>query len=396
VSHERRTDPAFIVSCSRSGSTLLRFIVDTAPDIYCPSELFLGDAALSLAVFFRGLTGSESIYDSAVTERVGAFLDEQISSYAARRGKRRWCEKTPGNALHLPLIEAVFPSATYLCLHRHALDVAHSAIKVTGKPELLPVTIRQWIETSRVLLDFERGHPSRCHRLRYEDLVAAPGEVLPPLFAFLGARWDNRLLDTVFTAEHDRGLGDPYIRFSDRIYRSSVGQGAGLDLESLPPEIVAKMMQILDELGYAATPASPEPAAAAAGSEALSAAWLFETFLPARLAAMPAASAAVNDTILFEIEGPEGGSWLVDLRPAASSVSRIHNGAGVASLTITISRGDLGEVLRGELNASMATLTGRLRISGKVDPIALATVLQLFRLPDANSGQAVGAREPPA
>ncbi len=268
---------------------------------------------------------------------------------------------------------------------------------MTGKATLLPVAIRQWIETSRALLDFERSHPGRCHRLRYEDLVAAPGEVLPPMFEFLGTRWDNRLLDAVFTSEHDRGLEDPYIRFSDRIYNSSVGKGANLDLEGVPAESVAQMAQILDALGYAATPAEPMPAGGVtAGSEPLSPAWLFESFLPARIAAIPAASAAVNDTLLFVIEGADGGSWLVDLRSTAGGVSRCHDGNGAASSTITISRDDLGEVVRGELNASIAFRTGRLRITGKVDPVALATVLQLFRLPGADSGRAVGARDQPA
>jgi hypothetical protein len=40
--------PIFILSCYRSGSTLLRYILDSHPDVYCPPELSLGQSAVDL------------------------------------------------------------------------------------------------------------------------------------------------------------------------------------------------------------------------------------------------------------------------------------------------------------------------------------------------------------
>ncbi|HEX2642137.1 MAG TPA: sulfotransferase, partial [Thermoanaerobaculia bacterium] len=54
------TDGLFILSCHRSGSTLLRFILDTHPELYCPPEVFLGTTAFYMSNFLSGLEGSRA------------------------------------------------------------------------------------------------------------------------------------------------------------------------------------------------------------------------------------------------------------------------------------------------------------------------------------------------
>ena len=52
--------PIFIICCERSGSSLLRYIIDTHPDIASPAELNLGEVCRSLYYLFKGTIGEVS------------------------------------------------------------------------------------------------------------------------------------------------------------------------------------------------------------------------------------------------------------------------------------------------------------------------------------------------
>ncbi|HZF08638.1 MAG TPA: sulfotransferase [Thermoanaerobaculia bacterium] len=405
---ERRTgdddlppiQPIFLLSCNRAGSTLLRFILDTHPDVYCPPELFLGQAAHSLAIFLCGLEGRDSYFEAegkiyvteAMAETLRTLLSDRLSAHTARRGKRLWCEKTPQNVLHLKLLNLLFPRAKHLCLYRHCLDVVASALQMAGRISAIQRfiynssghavtgTIRWWCEMTRAMLEQERAHPGRCFRLRYEDLVENPARVAAPMFSFLEVPWEEKVLASVFSAPHDYGYEDPTIRFTDTIHSGSVGNGASLSLAGVPDDVLASMRRLLLELGYPEvnrrSPATPKPGPAAL--RPFSTSWFFETFLPGKIAAMPEVAARIDHSFRFAVDGPESGSWLVDLRPAGSRVQRTN---AAAQSTILISAADLADISRGALNSSKAVLEGRVKIVGAVDFTVLEQLVQILRQP---------------
>jgi hypothetical protein len=380
---ESPLQPIFVLSCNRSGSTLLRSILDAHPEIYCPSELSLGQAAHSLAILLAGLEGRGSLQESAgklsitpaVAEPIRAFIQERIASYASHQGKRRWCDTTPGNVHHLKLLDVLFPDAKHICLYRHALDVTVSAlptaVRIAGLQKHIyqssghvPTgTIRWWCEMTSEILERERTAPDRCFRLRYEDLVRTPGQVLGRLFSFLGLAWDERRLDGVLSAAREAGHED----------EESLGTGSSLALEEVPAEVLSAMRQLLAELGYPEAGARP-PAAEAAGKVAMP--WFFESFLPGQIQAMPDLAASIDATFRIAVDGPEGGTWTVDLRPDRLGV-RPENGQALATLVLSAS--DLTAISRGALNASMAFHEGRLRIAGTHDYDKLHKLVQLFQ-----------------
>ena len=398
-SDDGRLQPIFVLSCHRSGSTLLRFILDTHPEIYCPPELFLGQAAHSLAIFLCGLEGADSYGEAegkihvtdSIAETLRSFIADRLSAHTARRGKRFWCEKTPQNLLHLQLLDILFPQAKYLCLHRHCLDVVASALPLAGRisgiqkyivkssGHFLTGAIRWWCELTRSSLELERRHPERCFRLRYEDLVADPRGVLAPLFEFLGVSWEEGLLESVFSSQHDRGYEDPNIRFTGKIHAESVGYGSRLSLEGVADEAMAEMRELLSELGY---PESLAPPAKQGGEEAADfAPWFFESFLPERLAAMPDLAAAIDRSFRFAVDGLGGGTWVVDLRPGGSRVLRE---GGDSECTVMISAADLANLSRGGLNPRKAFMERRLRLTGSVDLATLESLTKILTQPAAS------------
>jgi putative sterol carrier protein len=73
----------------------------------------------------------------------------------------------------------------------------------------------------------------------------------------------------------------------------------------------------------------------------------------------PAKTAGVNNSYLFDIEG--AGQWKVDVRDGNVSVSE---GTGEADVTITTSEADFEKIASGDLNATSAYMSGKLKIKG--------------------------------
>lgn len=104
--------------------------------------------------------------------------------------------------------------------------------------------------------------------------------------------------------------------------------------------------------------------------------WFFESFLPGQIQSMPDLAASIDATFRMAIDGPEGGIWIVDLRPDRLGVQP-ENGQALATLIMSAS--DLTAVSHGALNASMAFHQGRLRIVGTPDYDKLHKLVQLLR-----------------
>jgi len=271
--------PAFILSTERSGSTLLRWLLDAHPEIASPGEILLGRLCFDLFVTLSRTVcapgdASDDLADRraanfATLARVRTIVDGIMREYAGARGKRVWCDKTPHNLAYLTVLVDTFPDARYVCLYRDGRDVARSCLEVSrdgfmaelveysrrSPHDLVGAMLESWCEKTELLLKMELHHRELCHRVRYEDLVARPDEVLPPLFAFLGVAWDPSLIERAFTIRHDHGGGDQRIKETTTIERDRVGHGCALDTDRLRPALWARTDSLLRKLGYAPMPA---------------------------------------------------------------------------------------------------------------------------------------------
>jgi hypothetical protein len=261
--------PFFIQACERSGSTLLRYIVDTHSQLCSPAELYLGRSLEAMKVTLERSTAllrpeaeRQAFVTSELRRRCGGILDE----YALGKGKKAWCEKTPVNLQSLDLIDRVFPDARHICLHRNCMDVVHSALEagrygfVEGLTEyirrdptnLVAALAQSWADKTEWLLQFEQAHRDRCHRVRYEAVVFEPATVLPAMFQFMGYPWEPALLDAVFRIPHDQGAGnagDRKIRLTRKIERR-VGSGSTISRQHLPAALLLRVNGLLRQLEY--------------------------------------------------------------------------------------------------------------------------------------------------
>jgi hypothetical protein len=103
--------PIFIVGCQRSGTTLLRLILDSHPNISCgPETRFLADFARITSPPMWPRMQQYGFPKEYWHRKFAELFDSFQSDYARRRGKNRWADKIPRYALYLEYLDQLFPS----------------------------------------------------------------------------------------------------------------------------------------------------------------------------------------------------------------------------------------------------------------------------------------------
>jgi len=252
--------PIFLIGCQRSGTSLLRRIVDTHPRIACPPETAFIEPMLRAVREDRARKGFEGMgyREDAVLAALARFVASFFEGYAASQGKPRWADKTPHHVDILDDLWALFgPSARFVLIVRDGRDVAYSlserfypaiqpAVREAGGDVPLGAA-RFWVAQTEKILAFEAAHPAACIRIRYEELTTEPEATLRPVFAFLGEPWNATVLSYA-DAPHHAGIEDP-----DVAKRSAIEPNSGRHA-AWPPEVVSAVgavcAPLLTRLGY--------------------------------------------------------------------------------------------------------------------------------------------------
>jgi hypothetical protein len=262
--------PVFILSSARSGSTLLRCIIDTHPDFCSPAHLNLGilcNALYSAAYQSLGKLPEVKTIENRellAIKEARLVVSNLLDRYTQGKGKNAWCEKSTANTDYIDILYNVFPDARYICLYRNCLDVSYSCIKfnplgymselaqyVRNSPDnLVAAMMVNWIDKNKKILEFEESHSDQCFRVNYESLVNEPKIVLEELFNFLGVTWHDNLIDSVFRQSHDQGDGDLKIWFSSVIDKNGIGSGLKIPITVIPKELEIQVNEIHEKLGY--------------------------------------------------------------------------------------------------------------------------------------------------
>jgi hypothetical protein len=267
------TDPVFVFSTARSGSTLTRFLLDAHPDLACPPETGLPEVCARLAKMLSLLAGGQTQDETMrVPDQVIAgtrhLAGQLIEPYLAQRGKRRYCEKTMEAAKHADLLLRVFPGAKFVCLYRHPMDVIASALEAcpwglkglgpefdsysAGEPgNSIQALARYWADSTARTLAVEDKFRERCHRVRYEDLVTDPETTASRIFEFIGVPAAPGISSSCFTPDRQRfGPADYKIWNTSKISADSVGRGWAIPAYQIDSMVTARLNELADRLGY--------------------------------------------------------------------------------------------------------------------------------------------------
>jgi Sulfotransferase family len=208
-----------IVGVPRSGTTLLRFMLDSHPELAIPPETgFLtlgpklkGSGDKLRKQFFRALINypkpapgwpdfeiAEEAFWAALTQIIPFTIAEGYRAfyrlYAARFGKLRWGDKTPLYCLSLPAIRQLLPEARFSHIIRDGRDAALSLRKMWFSPGCAIET--QTAYWRKCVLAAQRaglGQPNYIE-VRYEDLILNTRETLERICAHIGLSFDGAML----------------------------------------------------------------------------------------------------------------------------------------------------------------------------------------------------------
>lgn len=282
--------PFFIVGVDRSGTTVLRLVLDRGGVAIPPESMFLADfasvrragvlddpdrAAAFVARVWEhprvrawGLRAKPPQVPLGLThEQAYRFaVESPFRAYALEHGKDRWADKTPYYLGRLDELDAVWPGARFVVLVRDGRDVALSLLGVPFGPNNVWAAARVWARGIRRGLEAERRFPGRVVTVRYEDFVADPATETARLCEFLDLAFDEDMLAIERTdpAKLDRDKAAWFTGLSEGINAA----GAGRWRQDLSPHDQALFVGLagaeLESLGYETGPARRPSALAAA------------------------------------------------------------------------------------------------------------------------------------
>jgi hypothetical protein len=283
------TSPIFILCCARSGSTLLRVMLNNHRDIACPPETNMPQVAGALIQMWASTEGSDGW--SWLSDDARAMIKESVATpletFAGKRGKKVWCDKSASNIPGAELLLELFPSARFICLYRHPMDVIASGLAASrwgfssfgfdpyvrmSPDNLVRALAVYWYDQVAAIRRFERKHGDRCTRIYYETIVSAPDITGRVLCDGLGIPWDPAITHPDFGSLADYGNGDFKLPYSQGVDAGRMGRGHTIPVAMIPPELLLVINTLLDELQYAQIGADwnavPHPFATCQGSAA--------------------------------------------------------------------------------------------------------------------------------
>lgn len=201
--------PVFILCTLRSGSTLLRVLLNSHSQIHAPHELHLRYVSVQLDKKWSERSMREMGLDANLLEYL--LWDRLLHRELSGSGKRLIVDKTPNNVFIADRIRECWPDARFIFLLRHPAAIARSRQQLLGPDidnEKNLDLIRRYCEA------LERARQAYDGlTVRYEDLTADPGPVTQRLCDFLGVEREPGMLE--------------YGEFDHGRYRSGLGDYAG-------------------------------------------------------------------------------------------------------------------------------------------------------------------------
>ena len=214
--------PVFVISSQRSGSTLLRVLLNSHSRIRAPHELHLDTLQVRPGAGYTDEVMAELGLPRTALEHL--LWDRVLDHELTRSGKDIIVDKTPNNALIWRRVAAAWPDARYLFLLRHPGSVLESVLNRHHDAEragaLRDVHAQvTGVQEARSRLD--------GLTLRYEDLTADPERETRRVCEYLGVPWESGMLEY---GRQDHGPFKPY--FGD--WSENIGSGRVQAARPLP------------------------------------------------------------------------------------------------------------------------------------------------------------------
>jgi hypothetical protein len=187
--------PIFVVGCPRSGTTILRWCLDSHPRISAgPEESALYCLSKADNTKARERREGYGVDEEDWYEMVRGLVEGLMRPYAESQGKTRWALKHPELCFSIPFLNKIYPECQVIHIVRDPSDVVASCARLFGR-SLTQRYGRLWTQSVRAAeRDGPKLGPNRFKTIRYEDLVAEPEKQLRDVIEWLGEPWSEEAL----------------------------------------------------------------------------------------------------------------------------------------------------------------------------------------------------------
>ena len=199
---DRSSPLIFVGGFPGSGTTLMRVLLDSHPQIRCGQETRVIPKLL-FTLIPHTKRETARLKEAGVTQEVlDAALAAFISEVIARKGAPapRLCNKDPLSFKYLTHLARLFPNAKFLFMVRDGRAVVHSIktrrVVIAGiDTDNDEVLLRTWSETV-LNMHAQCVHlgSTRCLYVAYEHLVLNPTHCMKMVLNFLAVKWDDAIL----------------------------------------------------------------------------------------------------------------------------------------------------------------------------------------------------------
>jgi hypothetical protein len=233
--------PVFILSSVRSGSTLLRVLLNSHSKIRAPHEMHLRTLHVNLARDFTAAAMKALELDKQELEHV--LWDRVLHLELTRSGKDIIVDKTPPNTLIWPRLQRCWPHARYIVLLRHPGAVVTSLTNRRSDPD--HEQIRAEVLDYSEKLEEARQNLDDAHVITYEELTADPEKITRGLCEYLGVPWESTMLDY---GEKDHGTFRPQLGdWSETIKSGRIQSARPADPTA---ELPSRLAEVAKTWGY--------------------------------------------------------------------------------------------------------------------------------------------------
>ncbi len=205
--------PIFVIGTGRSGTTLLRQMLNAHPRIHITHEAAFYSYAQHMPAgssvdewlerYFETFSFAWMRLDPREVRDAlprGLSKDQMREVYltimrlqAWQRGKVRFGEKNPLDTHNLPRIFADFPDARVICIMR---DPRPTVLSFNRMPFGTTSTMLN-AQLCRIQYEHIKPYLDRILEVRLEDLTAEPMQTMRSILHFVGEPWDDVVLDHV-------------------------------------------------------------------------------------------------------------------------------------------------------------------------------------------------------
>jgi hypothetical protein len=213
----------FIIGTQRSGTTLLRLILNSHSQIAIPREsaflmpllkkkfinrCFSGktikafDDNISLLPVFKNtyVDGNYSDFFSQLSQRervtLRELIDDMFSSHCRNEGKSIWGNKTPSFFRKIDILFTLFPDAKFIHIVRDGRDVFDSWRKMNPSMNNVAFVALDWrYKLLRIEKSFKKIPANNRITIRYEDLLNTPENIIESICSLLGVNREANMLD---------------------------------------------------------------------------------------------------------------------------------------------------------------------------------------------------------